>query len=68
MIDGYLTVGADGNGGLGHAVDHGHHHQVICVALDDLAVLVNSDFASSGFGPAFHDVFTAPIIDAFCIF
>ena len=55
-----LAVGGHGDGGLGHAVDHGHHHQVVGVALNYGASFLDGHLAVAGFGPAVHDVVTAP--------
>ena len=55
-----LAVGGYGDGGLGYAVDHGHHHQVIGVAPDHTAGLPDGHLSVAGLGPAVHDVVAAP--------
>ena len=54
-----LAVGGNGDGVQSFTVDHGHHHQLIGVALDHFAGFLDGDPAGSGLAPTVHDALTA---------
>ena len=55
-----LAVCRGGAGFQGFAIDNGHHHQFVVVALYHFAGFLDGNLADSSFCPTLHDVFTAP--------